>query len=244
MKPNQHPSRIAKWLARSGLGSRRYCEQLVFQGKVLVNNQRVINPATKVLGTDVIKVDGRIIPQPQKTRIWLYHKPVGLITTRKDEKNRPTIFDSFPTNLPYTMSIGRLDINSEGLLLLTNDGELKRFMELPINNFVREYKVRVLGDPTDKGITQLRKGIVVEGMRYSPMKVSLGTHSGVNSWLTIVIKEGKNREIRRALMGVGLKVNRLIRVTYGPFQLGDLLKNQVVEGKISLIKQWKNRIIQ
>ena len=233
MTKTESDSRIAKRLARSGVGSRRYCEGLVFAGKVMINGVVTTNPAIKVNTSDRIKVNGKIMPNLQATRIWRYHKPIGLVTTRKDEKNRSTIFDNLPTNLPYTMPIGRLDINSEGLLLLTNDGEFKRYLEHPATGMCRKYRIRVHGNPTPQKIKLLEKGIKVGTVQYAPMIVKLDSQLGANAWMTIVLREGKNREIRKTLAAVGMQVSRLIRINYGPFELGNLEKNQVVEAIIS-----------
>ncbi|RMD95170.1 MAG: pseudouridine synthase, partial [Alphaproteobacteria bacterium] len=169
------------------------------------------------------------LPAPEPPRLWLYHKPAGLVTTARDEKGRPTIFDRLPPDLPRVMPVGRLDINSEGLLLLTNDGEIKRRLELPSTGWLRRYRVRVKGTPTEDMLAPLREGLTLEGERFQPMQVTVDRQQGANAWLTVGIREGKKREIRRAMEAVGLTVNRLIRISYGPFQLGQLKPGEVRE---------------
>lgn len=221
--------RIAKVLARAGVASRREAERMIEAGRVEVNGKTIESPALNVTDSDTILVDGKPLAAPEPARMWRYHKPLGLVTSNRDEKGRTTVFDRLPDDLPRVMSIGRLDINSEGLLLLTNDGELKRRLELPATGWVRKYRVRVNGTPTDDMLAPLRKGITSGGERFQPMSVSLDRQQGANAWLTIGLREGKNREIRRAMEEIGLAVNRLIRVSYGPFQLGELKPGQVEE---------------
>ncbi|CUI77240.1 pseudouridine synthase [Cognatishimia activa] len=222
--------RIAKVLSRAGIASRRDAERMIEAGRVAVNGQVLTSPALNVRERDLIEVDGKRIAEKEPERIWLYHKPVGLVTTHKDEKDRSTIFDALPDTMPkHVMTVGRLDLNSEGLLLLTNDGEVKRKLELPATGWVRKYKVRVNGRPTEETFTPLRRGITVDGERFAPMTISLDRQQGANAWLTVSLKEGKNREIRRAMAAIELTVNRLIRVAYGPFQLGDLKPGEVDE---------------
>jgi 23S rRNA pseudouridine2605 synthase len=189
-----------------------------------------------VTEADKITVDGNPIGAPEKPRLWLYHKPTGLVTTTKDEQGRPTIFDDLPEELPRVMTVGRLDLNSEGLLLLTNDGGIKRKLELPSTGWLRRYRVRVNGRPTDDMLTPLRKGITVDGQNFQPMIVSLDRQQGANAWLTVALREGKNREIRRAMADIGLQVNRLIRVSYGPFQLGQLKSGAVEEVRSKIVR--------
>ncbi|MDF1728888.1 MAG: pseudouridine synthase, partial [Sulfitobacter sp.] len=179
--------------------------------------------------SDDITVDGKPIAAAEPARIWLYHKPAGLVTSARDDKGRETIFDALPEEMPRVVSVGRLDINSEGLLLLTNDGEIKRRLELPSTGWLRRYRVRVKGRPSDALLEPLRKGITVEGTRFQGMTVELDRQQGANAWLTVGLREGKNREIRRAMEAVGLQVNRLIRISYGPFQLGELKAGAVEE---------------
>ncbi len=221
--------RIAKVLARAGVASRREAERMIESGRVSVNGKTLTSPALNVTATDKIVVDGKPLAEAEDTRLWLYHKPTGLVTTAKDEQGRATIFDKLPEDMPRVMSVGRLDLNSEGLLLLTNDGELKRKLELPSTGWLRKYRVRVNGSPSEDTLTPLRKGLNLQGEKFQPMSVSLDRQQGSNAWLTIGLREGKNREIRRAMEAVGLKVNRLIRVSYGPFQLGQLKTGAVEE---------------
>ena len=228
--------RIAKRIARAGLASRRGAEAIIAEGRVRVNGKRIDSPALDVTEADRIEVDGVPLAAPEPPRLWLYHKPPGLVTTASDEKGRETVFDSLPEEMPRVMSVGRLDLNSEGLLLLTNDGDLKRKLELPSTGWTRRYRVRIHGTPTDETFAPLRKGLTVEGERFQPMDVRLDRQQGRNAWATVALKEGKNREIRRAMEAVGLTVNRLIRVSYGPFQLGTLKAGGVEEVKRRILK--------
>lgn len=221
--------RIAKVLARAGVASRREAERMIEAGRVTVNGKAITSPALNVTGKDRITVDGKPVSEPEPSRLWLYHKPSGLVTTTRDEKGRATIFDNLPGDMPRVMSVGRLDLNSEGLLLLTNDGGIKRKLELPSTGWLRKYRVRVNGRPKDEDFAPLRKGLVIEGERFLPMDVSLNRQQGANAWLTIGLREGKNREIRRAMEDIGYAVNRLLRVSYGPFQLGSLKPGEVEE---------------
>ncbi|MEQ9259548.1 MAG: pseudouridine synthase, partial [Roseovarius sp.] len=220
---------IAKVIARAGRASRREAERLIEAGRVTVNGAVIDRAALNVTGADRIAVDGVALDAPEPPRLWLYHKPTGLVTTTKDEQGRRTIFDALPDDLPRVMSVGRLDINSEGLLLLTNDGGVKRRLELPSTGWMRRYRVRIKGRPQDATFEPLRKGLVLDGERFQPMTVTLDRQQGANAWATVAIREGKNREIRRAMEAVGLQVNRLIRVSYGPFQLGQLKPGAVEE---------------
>ncbi|NNE51341.1 MAG: rRNA pseudouridine synthase [Sulfitobacter sp.] len=222
-------NRIAKVLSRAGVASRREAERMIEAGRVAVNGKQITSPALNVTDADVITLDGKPIAAAEPPRMWLYNKPAGLVTTTRDEKGRETIFDALPNDLPRVMSVGRLDLSSEGLLLLTNDGEIKRKLELPSTGWLRRYRVRVKGRPTDVMLEPLRKGITVEGDRFQPMTVTLDRQQGANAWLTVGLREGKNREIRRAMEAVGLSVNRLIRISYGPFQLGELKSGEVEE---------------
>ena len=228
--------RIAKVLARAGLASRREAEAMILAGRVEVNGKRIDSPALNVTPADRILVDGKPLAAPEPARLWLYHKPLGLVTTARDEKGRETVFDTLPEGLPRVMSVGRLDISSEGLLLLTNDGELKRRLELPSTGWLRKYRVRVNGTPQDKMLEPLRKGIVIEGERFQPMVVTIDRQQGANAWLTVGIREGRNREVRRTMEAVGLAVNRLIRISYGPFQLGDLAPGAVEEVRSRVLR--------
>jgi len=221
--------RIAKVIARSGRASRREAERLIEAGRVAVNGKTIPSPALNVTGKDRITVDGAELQEAEPPRLWLYHKPAGLVTTEKDEKGRPTVFGALPPDMPRVLSVGRLDLTSEGLLLLTNDGEIKRRLELPSTGWTRKYRARVHGEPEDKTLEPLRRGIEVEGVRYQPMTVTLDRQQGSNAWLTVSLKEGKTREVRRAMEAVGLTVTRLIRVSYGPFRLGELKPGEVEE---------------
>ncbi|WP_170783955.1 pseudouridine synthase [Ruegeria lacuscaerulensis] len=221
--------RIAKVLARAGVASRREAERMIEAGRVTVNGKAITSPALNVTSKDRITVDGKPVSEPEPSRLWLYHKPSGLVTTTRDEKGRATIFDNLPEDMPRVMSVGRLDLNSEGLLLLTNDGGIKRKLELPSTGWLRKYRVRVNGRPKDEDFAPLRKGLVIDGERFLPMDVSLDRQQGANAWLTIGLREGKNREIRRAMEDIGYAVNRLLRVSYGPFQLGNLKPGEVEE---------------
>lgn len=229
--------RIAKVLSRAGVASRRDAERMIAAGRVSVNGKVLTSPALNVTVRDRIEVDGKQIAEKEPERIWLYHKPVGRVTTHRDEKDRSTIFDDLPDDMPkHVLTIGRLDLNSEGLLLLTNDGEVKRKLELPSTGWVRKYKVRVNGRPTEETFTPLRRGITVDGEKFAPMTISLDRQQGANAWLTVSLKEGKNREIRRAMAEIDLTVNRLIRVAYGPFQLGELKAGEVDEVRRRVVR--------
>ncbi len=228
--------RIAKRLSRAGVASRREAERMIEAGRVSVNGAKIDSPALNVTERDKIEVDGAPIGAAEQSRLWLYHKPSGLVTTAKDEKGRRTIFDALPEDMPRVMSVGRLDLNSEGLILLTNDGEIKRRLELPSTGWLRKYRVRVKGTPSEADLEPLRRGIEVEGTRFQPMTVTLDRQQGANAWLTIGLREGKNREIRRATEAVGLVVNRLLRVSYGPFRLGELKAGEVEELRPKVIR--------
>ena len=221
--------RLAKFMARSGVCSRRQAEEYILQKRVTVNGEIVESPAFNVTGDEKILFDGEKLPEIQQTRLWLYHKPTGLVTTHKDEKERPTVFDNLPAGMPRVISVGRLDLNSEGLLLLTNNGELSRKLELPSNGWLRRYKVRVHGAVDDKKLKALLKGTVIDGVEYGPVKAEIESTQGSNSWLLVTLSEGKNREIRKVMKSIGLDVARLIRLSYGPFQLGSLKKGEARE---------------
>lgn len=228
--------RIAKVLARAGLASRREAERMIDAGRVAVNGETLSSPARNVTEADRITVDGKPLGPADPARLWLYHKPTGLVTTARDDRGRETVFEGLPDDMPRVMSIGRLDLNSEGLLLLTNDGALKRQLELPSTGWLRRYRVRVNGRPTDDLFSPLREGIVADGEPFAPMDVSLDRQQGANAWLTVGLREGRNREIRRAMEAVGLKVNRLIRISYGPFQLGELPSGEVEEVRRKVLR--------
>ncbi|MFY0681220.1 MAG: rRNA pseudouridine synthase [Thalassovita sp.] len=228
--------RIAKVIARAGVASRREAERLIQAGLVSVNGQKIDSPALNITDKDRVTVDGKPLAPPEPARIWMYHKPTGLVTTHSDEQGRPTIYDDLPAALPRVMSVGRLDLNSEGLLLLTNDGEVKRKLELPSTGWLRKYRVRVRGYVSDERLDPLRKGLTVDGERFQPMEVQFDRQQGANAWLTIGLREGKNREIRRAMEAVEFTVNRLIRVSYGPFQLGQLKSGEVEELRRKVVR--------
>ena len=221
--------RIAKVIARAGLTSRREAEAWIAAGRVAVNDRVIASPALNVTAADRITVDGAPLPARERTRLFLYHKPRGLVTTNADPEGRPTIFDELPKNLPRLLSVGRLDIGTEGLLLLTNDGGLARVLELPETGWLRRYRVRALGRVTQPDLDALRDGVTVEGIHYGAIEATLDREQGANVWLTFAIREGKNREVRNVLEHIGLQVNRLIRLSFGPFQLGDLTEGATEE---------------
>lgn len=226
--------RIAKYLARAGVASRREVERMIAEGRVSMNGKRLDTPAVKVAAGDRIEVDGKPVEPPAATKLWRYHKPAGLVTTHADPEGRETVFDALPKEIGRVISIGRLDLTSEGLLLLTNDGALARALELPSTGWTRRYRARAFGTIDQAAVNKLRAGVTVEGIRYGPMEVEVERETGSNIWLNIGIKEGKNREVRKALDSVGLRVNRLIRTAYGPFQLGDLPRGEIkaVPGRV------------
>lgn len=221
--------RIAKALARRGVASRRDAERMISEGRISLGGHPVTHPATFVQESDIITVDGKPVDPPQRTRLWRYHKPSGLVTTHHDPEDRPTVFNSLPKEMPRVISVGRLDLNSEGLLLLTNDGALARELELPSRQWMRRYRVRVFGQVDEKRLAQLAKGSVFDGVRYGPIDAVLDSSKGDNSWLTVSLREGKNREIRKVMMGLNLHVSRLIRLSYGPFPLGSLKARELEE---------------
>ena len=234
--PTPPGDRIAKVLARAGVASRREAERMIEAGRVTVNGRKIDSPALNVTDKDKIAVDGKPLAAAEPARLWLYHKPPGRVTTARDEQGRPTIFDDLPEDMPRVMSVGRLDLNSEGLLLLTNDGAIKRRLELPSTGWLRKYRVRIKGQPEDSAFAPLRAGLDLDGTRYQPMIVTLDRQQGANAWLTVGLREGKNREIRRAMEALGFAVNRLIRVSYGPFQLGQLKPGAVEEVRRKVLR--------
>jgi len=221
--------RIAKWLAHAGVASRRDAEKLLAEGRVRLNNTVVTHPATFVAPGDIVTVGGVPVAAAGRTRLWRYHKPAGLVTTHRDPQGRPTVFERLPPGLPRVVSVGRLDLSSEGLLLLTNDGALARRLELPSNGWLRRYRVRIFGAPEPARLAALAQGVTVEGVRYGPIEAGLDSRKGDNCWLTVALREGRNREVRRVMQHLGFRVSRLIRVAYGPFQLGRLPEGAVEE---------------
>jgi 23S rRNA pseudouridine2605 synthase len=234
--PDKSGERIAKVMARAGLASRRQAEAWIAEGRVSVNGAVISSPALNVTPADRIAVDGLALPVAERTRLFLYNKPRGLVTTHADPQGRPTIFNALPKNLPRLISVGRLDINTEGLLLLTNDGGLARVLELPATAWLRRYRVRANGRVTQEQLDRLRAGVTVEGVRYGPVEATLDRAQGANVWLTFAIREGKNREVRKVLETLGLRVNRLIRVSYGPFALGELADGAVSEVETAALR--------
>ena len=229
--------RIAKVVARAGLASRRDAEEWITQGRVTVNGRVINSPALDVTGNDVIAVDGKPLPPRERTRLFMFHKPRGLMTTHADPEGRPTVFDNLPEGLPRLISIGRLDFNTEGLLLLTNDGGLARALELPDTGWLRRYRVRAHGEVTQAQLDELKKGVEVDGVKYGSIDATLERDQGANVWLVFAIREGKNREVRNVMAHLGLEVNRLIRVSYGPFQLGELAEGAVEEVKTRVLRE-------
>jgi 23S rRNA pseudouridine2605 synthase len=229
--------RIAKYLARAGVASRRDAERLLTEGKVRLNNVPVTHPATFVAAGDLVTVDGKLVEEPDRTRLWRYHKPEGLVTTHRDPQGRPTVFDKLRQQLPRVISVGRLDLTSEGLLLLTNDGALARTLELPATGWIRRYRVRVHGAVEPPALAALSKGATIEGVRYAPIEAGLDSRKGENAWLTVSLREGRNREIRRVMQYLGLDVTRLIRIAYGPFQLGALARGGIEEVPARVLRE-------
>ena len=236
-KEPKEGERVAKRLARAGVASRRDAERMIEAGRVQVNGEKLTTPAFLVTPADVTVVDGAPLQETEPPRLWRFNKPRGVVTTARDEKGRQTIYDVLPPGLPRVMPVGRLDLDSEGLLLLTNDGELKRKLELPSTEQLRRYRVRVHGRPTEETLRPLTEGVTVDGVRYQPMLVAIDRVQGANAWLTVGITEGKNREIRRAMAHIGLTVNRLIRTSYGQFRLGELAAGAISEVRARALEQ-------
>jgi 23S rRNA pseudouridine2605 synthase len=237
---DEHPAageRIAKVIARAGLASRREAEAWIAAGRVAVNGEPIASPARNVTAADRVTVDGEPLPVRERTRLFLYHKPRGLLTTHADPGGRPTIFSVLPKGLPRLISVGRLDVNTEGLLLLTNDGGLARTLELPATGWLRRYRVRAHGRVTQAELDRLRAGVTIDGIRYGSVEATVDRVQGSNVWLTFAIREGKNREVRNVLGHLGLAVNRLIRVSFGPFQLGELAVGAIEEVKTRILRE-------
>jgi 23S rRNA pseudouridine2605 synthase len=232
----QEPERIAKVMARAGVASRRDSEALIAEGRVSVNGKVIESPALDVGPNDVVLVDGEPLPARERTRLWFYHKPRGLVTTNHDPEGRPTVFDALPEDLPRVLSVGRLDINTEGLLLLTNDGGLARMLELPETGWLRRYRVRAFGQVNQGQLDTLKGGVTIDGVQYGPVIAQFEREQGSNTWLTVDLREGKNREVKTVLEHLGLQVNRLIRVSFGPFQLGDLPEGEAEEVRSKVLK--------
>ena len=243
MEFNPDGERIAKFLARSGVASRRESEKLIEAGRIRVNGKVLTTPAFKVTSKDVVLFDNNPIADKEPTRLWRYHKPDGLVTSHRDEKDRETVFDTLPEDLGRVISVGRLDITSEGLLLLTNDGELARQLELPSTAWQRKYRVRAYGHVTQADLDTLKDGIKIDGIKTGPIEAELERQKGDNAWISVTLREGKNREVRRAMETLKLHVNRLIRISYGPFQLGNLNKGEVEEVKTRVLRQQVGHLI-
>jgi 23S rRNA pseudouridine2605 synthase len=229
--------RIAKFLARAGVCSRRDAERMIAEGRVSVDSQILTSPALNITAAQTVQVDGKLVQTKEPTRLWRYHKPAGLVTTARDPEGRPTVFANLPPGLPRVVSVGRLDLTTEGLLLLTNDGALARHLELPKHAWLRHYRVRVHGTVKEQRLAALAKGVTVEGVSYGPIIAALERAQGSNAWLTVNIREGKNREIRKLMEHMKLQVTRLIRVSFGPFQLGKLLPGQAEEVPQRILKE-------
>jgi 23S rRNA pseudouridine2605 synthase len=238
-KPNKDKSRerVAKVIARAGLCSRREAEAWIAAGRVAVNGAAITSPALNVGATDSVTVDGKPLPARERTRLFLYHKPRGLVTTHADPQGRPTIFSVLPKHLPRLISVGRLDLNTEGLLLLTNDGGLARALELPQTGWLRRYRVRAHGKVTQEQLDALRAGITIDGVHYGSIEATHDRAQGANVWLTFAMREGKNREVKNVLGHLGLAVNRLIRISFGPFQLGELAEGAIEEVKTRVLRE-------
>jgi 23S rRNA pseudouridine2605 synthase len=236
-KSDYEGDRIAKVLARAGVCSRRDAERMIADGRVAVNGRRLDTPALNVTPNDNITVDGKPVGEPDPPRLWRYHKPAGLVTTNRDPQGRETVFQKLPASLPRVNVVGRLDINTEGLLLLTNDGGMKRFLELPSTGWLRRYRVRAFGKADEARLAALKKGIEIDGVNYRSIEATLERVQGGNVWLTVTLREGKNREIKKVLEALDLKVNRLIRLSFGPFQLGQLDSGRVEEVPRRVLRQ-------
>ena len=243
-QPAEDGERIAKVLARAGVASRREVERLIADGRLTLNGQPLTTPAVKIGPADIVALDGKAVAAAEATRLFRYHKPVGLVTTHNDPRGRPTVFEGLPPDLPRLISVGRLDFNSEGLLLLTNDGGLARALELPTGGLVRRYRVRARGRIVQARLDELKEGITVSGVRYGPIDARLDAsrEGAANVWLTVSLAEGKNREVRRVLEALDLMVNRLIRVSYGPFELGELASGKVEEVSSQAVRRLGDKV--
>jgi len=232
--PTPEGDRIAKVLARAGLCSRRDAERWIAEGRVAVNGRTLTSPALNVGPRDRVTVDGQPLPERERTRLWLYNKPRGLMTTARDPEGRPTVFGALPKDLPRVVAVGRLDFNTEGLLLLTNDGGLARVLELPATGWLRRYRVRAHGTVSEAALASLRDGVAIDGILYGAVEATIDKVQGSNVWLTLGLREGKNREVKKLLAHIGLDTNRLIRISYGPFQIGDIEPGEVreIRGKV------------
>ncbi len=231
--------RVAKAIARAGICSRRDAEKMIAEGRVAVDGEVLTSPARNVTDDNVVTVDGKTLAAKEQTRLWRYHKPTGLVTTHKDPLGRPTVFINLPKSLPRVVSVGRLDFNSEGLLLLTNDGDMARRLELPASGWTRTYRARLFGKVTQADLDKLATGITIDGVTYGPVVADLERSKGMHSWASVQLKEGKNREVKRLMERLGLKVARLIRVQYGPFHLGHLAEGAVEEVPAKL---WREQL--
>jgi 23S rRNA pseudouridine2605 synthase len=228
--------RVAKAIARAGVCSRRDAERLIAEGRVAVNGRVLTTPATTVTADDIVTVDGAALERRERTRLWLFNKPKGLVTTNRDPQGRPTVFSALPADMPRVVTIGRLDINTEGLLLLTNDGGLARVLELPSTGWLRRYRVRVHGAVDERALARLREGVAVGRVVYGAIEAAVDRVQGTNAWLTVGLREGKNREVKKVMEHLGLAVTRLIRVSFGPFQLGDLAAGEVREVRARVLQ--------
>ena len=229
--------RLAKFIARSGVCSRREAEKYILDKRITVNGEIIDTPAFNVNQSDIVLLDGEKLPEIEQTKLFIYYKPIGLVTTHKDEKGRQTVFDMLPPSIGRVVSVGRLDLNSEGLLLLTNNGALARELELPANAWSRRYRVRVHGKIDEAKLKTIENGITIDGISYGKVSIVLDSQNGTNAWLTVTLNEGKNREIRKLMKYAGLDVARLIRVSYGPFQLGHLKKGEIKQVPQKVLKE-------
>ncbi len=229
--------RVAKRIAHAGVASRREAERFIAEGRVAVNGEVLTSPGVTVTTDDIVTVDGQRIPARPRLRLWRINKPSGVVVSRQDERGRRTVFDLFADSRPHLMSVGRLDMASEGLLLVTNDGDLARWMELPKTGWTRRYRVRVYGAVAKEALEKLERGVTVNGVRYGSITARLDSRTGANAWLTVTLCEGRNREVRRVLGSLGLTVNRLIRTSYGPFQLGKLDRGAVEEVPVKVLRE-------